>query len=45
MIKAIIVVNKEVHERLKALGKKGETYNDIIARMLNKQERKKVQKV
>lgn len=41
MTKQIIVVDTEVHERLKALGKKGETYNDIIVRMLNKQEHKK----
>lgn len=42
--KTTIAMTKEIRERLKALGKKGETYADIIEHMLNKQERKRVQK-
>lgn len=40
-----IKVSKEIVSRLKNLGKKSETYADIIERMLNKIERKKVQKI
>jgi len=37
-----IKINKETAQRLAELGKKGQTYNDIIVKILNKIERKKV---
>jgi len=39
-----IRVSVEVCERLKALGKKGETYDDVLRRLLDKIERRKRKK-
>jgi len=33
-----IAVSKEVRARIKALGKKGEKYNDVLERLLNEVE-------
>jgi len=44
MSQTSIKLSKDIVQRLKELGKKGETYGDIIEKMLNKLERKRVQK-
>ncbi len=31
-----IIIEKEVRDKLKEIGKKGETYNDIIKRLIEK---------
>jgi len=38
---ATIRISKEVRERLKALGRKGETYDDVIMRLIEFYERER----
>ncbi|MHC1635181.1 MAG: antitoxin VapB family protein [Candidatus Methanospirareceae archaeon] len=40
----IIRVSKEVREELKRRGRKGETYNDVIKRLLEKLKKMEVKK-
>lgn len=35
MVKYVIVVKKETRERLKQIGKKGQSYDDIIINLLD----------
>ena len=39
--KSTIQLDREVIEKLSALGKKGDTYNDIIKRLLDEKKPKK----
>ncbi|MCK4424530.1 hypothetical protein KAU93_02505 [Candidatus Bathyarchaeota archaeon] len=39
-----IRISVEVCERLKAMGKKGETYDDVLRRLLDRIERRKRKK-
>jgi predicted CopG family antitoxin len=38
--KTLIQISKEIAEKLKEIGKKGETYEDIIIRLLERRGRK-----
>jgi predicted CopG family antitoxin len=39
-----IVVARKTREKLKSLGREGETYNDIIARLINEMNREEIVK-